>query len=115
IDPIGTLGLRTQSCGEVAERFKAAVLKTVVPGRVPGVRIPSSPPTFARSPHHRMPSALTHLECSRCGQRLDYTRPQNLCPKCKGPLLARYDLVAARRTLTRDALKSRTDSMWRYE
>ena len=30
--------------GEVAERFKAAVLKTVEPERVPGVRIPPSPP-----------------------------------------------------------------------
>jgi hypothetical protein len=28
----------------MAEWFKAAVLKTVVPGRVPGVRIPLSPP-----------------------------------------------------------------------
>ena len=35
--------------GEVAEWFKAAVLKTVEAERLPGVRIPSSPPTFARS------------------------------------------------------------------
>jgi threonine synthase len=30
-------------------------------------------------------------------------------------LLARYDLAAARRTFSRDALKARTNSMWRYE
>jgi hypothetical protein len=30
----------------VAEWFKAAVLKTVEAGRLPGVRIPSSPPTL---------------------------------------------------------------------
>jgi threonine synthase len=62
-------------------------------------------------------STLTHLECSRpgCGRTLDYTQPQNLCPACKAPLLARYDLTKARRTLTRDALKNRVSSMWRYE
>ena len=31
-------------CGGLAERSKAAVLKTVVPLRVPGVRIPKPPP-----------------------------------------------------------------------
>ena len=62
-----------------------------------------------------MASALTHLECSKCGTRLDYTRPQNLCPVCKAPLLARYDLAAARQTLTLGALTTRTGSMWRYE
>ena len=30
----------------MAERFNAAVLKTVVPERVPGVRIPLPPPFF---------------------------------------------------------------------
>ena len=35
------------TAGEMAEWFKAAVLKTVEPERVPGVRIPLSPPTFA--------------------------------------------------------------------
>lgn len=30
--------------GEVAEWLNAAVLKTVVPSRAPGVRIPPSPP-----------------------------------------------------------------------
>jgi hypothetical protein len=34
----------TCSRGEVCERLKQAVLKTAVPERVPGVRIPPSPP-----------------------------------------------------------------------
>ena len=34
--------------GEMAEWFKAAVLKTAERETVPGVRIPLSPPTFAR-------------------------------------------------------------------
>jgi hypothetical protein len=32
--------------GEVAEWSMAVVLKTTVPGRVPGVRIPPSPPNL---------------------------------------------------------------------
>jgi threonine synthase len=64
-----------------------------------------------------MPSTLTHLECSRptCGNVVDHSTRQNLCPVCRAPLLARYDLAAARRTLTLDALKARQRSMWRYE
>ena len=64
-----------------------------------------------------MPSTLTHLQCSRptCGAVFDLTAPRNLCPQCQGPLLARYDLSAARRTLTREALATRPSSMWRYE
>src|SRR5712691_5529287 len=64
-----------------------------------------------------MPSTLTHLECSRaaCGNVVEHSRLQNLCPACGAPLLARYDLAAARRTLTRSALAQRIDSMWRYE
>ena len=64
-----------------------------------------------------MPSTLTHLQCSRptCGTVFDHRTPRNLCPQCQGPLLARYDLSAARRTLTREALATRPASMWRYE
>ena len=64
-----------------------------------------------------MPSTLTHLECSRptCGNVLQYSSLQNLCPVCHGPLLARYDLAMARQTLTRSALATRPVSMWRYE
>src|SRR4051812_12621090 len=64
-----------------------------------------------------MPSTLTRLECSRptCAQVLDRTRPHSLCPVCGAPLLARYDLATARRTFTRDALRAREASVWRYE
>src|SRR5207237_55186 len=64
---------------------------------------------------YQMASTLTHLECSRCRTILEHTRPQNLCPKCASPLLARYDLAKAARTLSLAALKTRTNSMWRYE
>jgi threonine synthase len=45
---------------------------------------------------------------------LDHAIRQNLCPSCQAPLLARYDLVAAAKTLSRDALNARVHSMWRF-
>ncbi len=60
-----------------------------------------------------MPSALTHLECSRCRRTHAHDRLINLCD-CGGPLLARYDLQAAARTLRREALRDREPTMWRY-
>jgi threonine synthase len=64
-----------------------------------------------------MPSSITHLQCSReaCAQVVPHTSLQNLCPSCKSPLLARYDLAAARRTLTLETLRTRAHTMWRYE
>src|SRR4051812_35038540 len=62
-----------------------------------------------------MTSTQTHLECPRCHATFDHERPQNLCTACNSPLLARYDLAKAARTLSLDALKARTNSMWRYE
>ncbi len=39
---------------------------------------------------------------------------QNLCEACGKPLLARYDLTAAAKTLTREVLAARPATMWRY-
>jgi threonine synthase len=58
-------------------------------------------------------TTLTHLECSACGQRHDAGRPRNLCD-CGGPLLARYDLEAARSNWSREWIASGPSSMWRY-
>ena len=57
---------------------------------------------------------FTHLECSRrCGApALDPRQRHHLCP-CGAPLLARYDLDAARRW-SRDSLRDRAPDMWRY-
>jgi threonine synthase len=60
-------------------------------------------------------STLTHLECSRCGEALDTGQWHGLCPRCDGPLLARYDLPAARSTLSRDSMAGRPSNLWRYE
>jgi threonine synthase len=61
-------------------------------------------------------STLTHLQCSRstCALTLNYSPAKNLCPGCRSPLLARYDLAVAGRTLNLGALAQRVRSMWRY-
>lgn len=56
---------------------------------------------------------LTHLECSLCGRTYDADRPHQTCPACNRPLLARYDLTAARR-LGRERLIGPETSLWRY-
>lgn len=58
---------------------------------------------------------LTHLVCSSCGAQHDAQRLQNLCTKCQKPLLAKYDLKAISRKLTRQKLRARADrSLWRF-
>jgi threonine synthase len=58
-------------------------------------------------------SNVTHLECSLTGERYEAGRPRNLSAAGK-PLLVRYDLEAARRTLTRESLASREPGMWKW-
>ncbi|HWS90877.1 MAG TPA: threonine synthase [Pyrinomonadaceae bacterium] len=57
---------------------------------------------------------VTHLECALCGARYGARRLHNLCTECGRPLLVRYDLEAAARTLTRESLKGRRADLWRY-
>ena len=57
---------------------------------------------------------VTHLECALCGLRHEANVLQNLCIECGKPLLVRYDLDAAAKTLTKDSLKTRESSLWRY-
>src|SRR3954468_13957755 len=65
-------------------------------------------------PGYFPPMHLTHLVCAACGREHDANVPQNLCTACSKPLLARYDLKAAARTLTRESLRTRVKSLWRY-
>ena len=73
----------------------------------------TSKPIIASSSEPKIQSTITHLECSRCKKTHPHTKLLNLCD-CGGPLLARYDLKAASRTLTREALRGRAKNMWRY-
>ena len=58
-------------------------------------------------------SALSHLDCPRCGTRYDADRVQGTC-SCGSPLLARYDLrQVASQASVRD-IASRPADLWRY-
>ena len=66
-------------------------------------------------PSSRLPafSALHHLECARCAATHDATVLHGLCRGCGSPLLARYDLEAAK-AWKRESLATREPNMWRY-
>src|SRR5438046_9669354 len=59
---------------------------------------------------------VTHLECSACGLRHDWTRLQNVCPACGKPLFAIVDLPAVRKLdgFKPSSLHGRERSLWRY-
>jgi threonine synthase len=57
---------------------------------------------------------VTHLECGACGLQHEARRLHNLCVQCGKPLLVRYDLRQAARTLTKESLKERAPNLWRY-
>jgi threonine synthase len=56
---------------------------------------------------------VTHLECSLTGERYEAGRVHNLSRAGK-PLLVRYDLDSARRTLTREGVAARERGMWKW-
>ncbi len=59
---------------------------------------------------------LTHLECTACGLRHDWSRLQNLCTACGKPLFAVYDLAAVGKLdcFKQSSLREREKSLWRY-
>ena len=57
---------------------------------------------------------VTHLECALCGLRHEAGVIQNLCTSCGKPLLVRYDLEKAAKTLTPGSFSNRESSLWRY-
>jgi threonine synthase len=56
---------------------------------------------------------VTHLECSLTGERYEAGQVHNLSRAGK-PLLVRYDLEAAKRTLTRESIAAREPGMWKW-
>lgn len=59
------------------------------------------------------PTFVTHLECAMEGDHYAADQVHNLS-KAGKPLLVRYDLVGAKKALTKDALGQRPADMWRY-
>ena len=61
-----------------------------------------------------MTSFATHLECSRCQEDFPLDQIQQVCKSDGGPLLVRYELGRVRGSLTKDALRERPATLWRY-
>ena len=61
-----------------------------------------------------MTSFATHLECSRCQEDFPVDQIQQVCKSDGGPLLVRYDLRRVRDSVTRDVLRDRPETLWRY-
>ena len=57
---------------------------------------------------------VTHLECAACHLEHEARRLLNLCRECGKPLLVRYDLERAARSLTKESLTGRRADLWRY-
>jgi len=60
-----------------------------------------------------MTSCLTHLECSKTGDKYNADKLQNLSD-VGAPLLAQYNFDKVRQLLSREDLKGRRKDMWRY-
>jgi threonine synthase len=58
-------------------------------------------------------SAVTHLECSKTGERVDAGVVHNTS-RAGWPLLVRYDLDGLKKRWDRDSLAGGPESMWRY-
>ena len=58
-------------------------------------------------------SALSHLECSRCGTGYDARQVQGTC-SCGAPLLARYDIERVSAQVSREDIAARPPDLWRY-
>ena len=56
---------------------------------------------------------VTHLECSLTGERYDAGKLQGLSEAGK-PLLVRYDLDAAAKTICREEISAREATMWKW-
>jgi threonine synthase len=61
-------------------------------------------------------SFFQSLECSKCSRRFDTAGLHQLCPDCKRPLFARYDMDAARDAISRAPadLARRSRNVWRF-
>jgi threonine synthase len=56
----------------------------------------------------------SEVECSRCGAIFPPDRVLNVCTKCGGALLYRYDLDGVTKAVSKSALKNRKDDFWKF-
>ncbi|WP_347551149.1 threonine synthase [Pseudalkalibacillus hwajinpoensis] len=58
-------------------------------------------------------SMISHLSCPKCKETYSPKTIQQLCV-CGSPLLVDYDLEAVKKSLTKEDLQDRDQSLWRY-
>lgn len=58
---------------------------------------------------------VDHLECSKCGNKLEVERRWNLCSVCGKPLVVLYDLKKVRKAVKREDIAKRAPNLWRYK
>ena len=58
-------------------------------------------------------SYIHNLECPKCKKHYSAEEIQQLC-SCGSPLLARYELDKLKHVLSKEDLKGRENSLWRY-
>ena len=57
---------------------------------------------------------IAYMECTKCGDHISAAQPQTICPKDGGSLYVRFDLQSLKGKFTRESLRGRVASMWRY-
>ncbi|MBN2619685.1 threonine synthase, partial [candidate division WOR-3 bacterium] len=62
-----------------------------------------------------MKSYVDHLECTKCGNKVEADRLWNLCTFCGKPLVVLYDLKQIRKDINKETFKSRPPTLWRYQ
>ncbi|WP_077328909.1 threonine synthase [Virgibacillus siamensis] len=58
-------------------------------------------------------SFVSNLYCPKCGNTYETGKKHQLCT-CGSPLLVEYDLEKVKNNLTRDEIKTREPTLWRY-
>jgi threonine synthase len=59
-------------------------------------------------------SFILELTCSRCGTKYDPNQIQTVCTSCQGTLFADYDLEGVKSHVSKESLRKREATMWRY-
>src|SRR3984885_4559898 len=71
-------------------------------------------PCIGRSRFEGMMASSYELRCRECGKRFP-NQPLSSCDECFSSLEVAYDMAAAKKTFTREAIARGPQSMWRYQ
>ncbi len=54
------------------------------------------------------------VECSRCKKAFPQKKIATICPECKGALIFRFNLKAAKKNVSRDDIEIRHETFWKF-